>query len=116
VPITLSLLYAEPLGENAIAHLGAGIGYHPFTRTIAYETNVYGQIQGDSRKDSFSALAPHVVLGLEFALGRSVSLVGDMKYVFGTASQEEWVNGLDTRQDINFGGASLTLGVRVLLF
>jgi len=116
MPITLSLLYAEPLSENAAVYLGAGIGYHLFTRTVASETNVFGRLQEDSQKASFNALAPQVVLGLEFALRKSVSLKGDLKYVFGTASRQETVNNLDTRQDINFGGASLTLGVRVFLF
>jgi opacity protein-like surface antigen len=116
MPISLSLLYAEPLSENASVYLGAGIGYHFFTRTIASETNVYGQLQEDSQKASFNALAPQVSMGLEFALGKSVSLKGDLRYVFGTASRKETVNNLDTRQDINFGGASLTLGVRIFLF
>ncbi len=116
VPITLSLLYAGPLNEKTTTHLGAGIGYHHFTRTVASETNAFGQPQRYSQKSSFGALAPHVVLGLEIALGRSVSLIGDLKYVFGTASRKERVNGLDTSQDVNFGGASLTLGVRVFLF
>jgi len=116
VPITVSVLYAEPLGENASAHLGAGVGYHLFTRTVTSETNVFGPLQRDSRKASFNALAPQVILGLEFALGRTISLKGDLKYVFGTASRKETLNGLDTRQDINFGGASLTLGVRVYIF
>jgi opacity protein-like surface antigen len=116
IPITLSLLYAEPLSENAAVYLGAGIGYHLFTRTVASETNVFGRLEKDSQKASFNALAPQMVLGLEFALGKSVSLKGDLKYVFGTASRQERANNLDTRQDINFGGASLTLGVRVFLF
>lgn len=115
-PITLSLMYVEPLNEKAAAYLGAGIGYHPFTRKITSETNVYGELQGDSQKASFDALAPHVGLGLEFALSKLVSLKGDLRYVFGTASREETVNNLDTRQDINFGGPSLTLGVRIFLF
>ena len=116
VPVSLSLLYAEPVSENASVYLGAGIGYHLFTRTVASETNVFGRLEKDSQKASFNALAPQMVLGLEFALGKSVSLKGDLKYVFGTASRQETVNNLDTRQDINFGGASLTLGVRVFLF
>jgi opacity protein-like surface antigen len=116
VPVSLSLLYVEPVSENASVYLGAGIGYHFFTRTITSETNVYGQLQEDSQKASFNALAPQVSMGLEFALGKSVSLKGDLRYVFGTASRKETVNNLDTRQDINFGGASLTLGVRIFLF
>ncbi len=115
-PITLSLLYVEPLSEKAAAYLGAGIGYHPFTRTVTSETNVFGELQEDSQKASFNALAPQVTLGLEFILGKSVSLKGDLRYVFRTASRKETVNNLETRQDINFGGASLALGVRVLLF
>ena len=116
VPVSLSLLYAEPVSENASVYLGAGIGYHLFTRTVASETNVFGRLEKDSQKASFNALAPQMVLGLEFALGKSVSLKGDLKYVFGTAARQERANNLDTRQDINFGGASLTLGVRVFLF
>jgi opacity protein-like surface antigen len=116
LPITLSLLYAEPLSDIAAAYLGAGIGYYFFTRTIASETNVFGQLQEESNKASFNALAPQVVLGLAFDLGNSLSLKGDLKYVFGTTSRHESANNLDTRQDINFGGASLTLGVRVYLF
>jgi opacity protein-like surface antigen len=116
MPLTLSLLYAETIGENATAYLGAGIGYHLFTRTLASETNVYGQLQETSQKASLNALAPQVLIGLEFALGRSVSLKGDLRYVFGTITRPETTYGLETSQEINFGGASLTVGLRVYLF
>jgi len=116
VPISLSLHYIEPVSENASVYLAAGLGCHFFTRTITSETNVYGEPQENSQKASFNALAPQVGLGLEFALSKSVSLKGDLRYVFGTASRKETVNNLDTRQDINFGGPSLTLGLRIFLF
>jgi len=115
-PISLSLLYKEPFGENAFAYLGAGIGYHFFSRTIDSESDISGQHQKSSQKDSFKALSPQVVLGLEFALGPSVSLKGDLMYAFGTISRQETFSNLDIRQDINFGGASITVGVRVYLF
>jgi len=45
-----------------------------------------------------------------------VSLKGDLMYAFGTISRQETFSNLDIRQDINFGGASITVGVRVYLF
>jgi opacity protein-like surface antigen len=116
LPLTLSLLYIESLSDRATAHLGAGIGYHIFTRTIVSETNIFGDVQEESQKSSFHALAPQVALGLEFALGKSLSLKGALTYVFGTISRQETFSNLDTRQDINFGGASVTLGLRLYLF
>jgi len=115
-PVTLSVLYAAALGDNATAYLGGGAGYHVFSRTVASETQYSGQRSEESRESTFNALAPQAVAVLEFSLGKSVSLVGALAYVFGTASREETRNNLATSQDINFGGVSLTLGVRLYLF
>lgn len=114
-PISLSVLYAAALSESATAYLGAGLGYHSFSWTSESEIQSSGGRQTESRSDTFKALAPQTVAGLELGLGRSASLVGALTYVFGKISREESKYSLTTTQDINFGGASLTLGVRFYL-
>lgn len=115
-PLSLSILYQAALNENANAYFGVGVTYNLFSRTVESQTNSSGQLLEQSHKDNFSALGPQTVIGLELALGRSASLIGALTYVFGTASREETQNSLTATQDINFGGASLTLGVRLYLF
>jgi opacity protein-like surface antigen len=115
-PVTLAVLYAEPLGERTVVYLGAGLGWHGFTRTLTSETNASGTPQTTSQKSTFRATAPQIVLGLEFGLFKFVSLTGTLKYDFGTASRKDQVSRLETAQDINFGGASFVVGLRVRPF
>jgi opacity protein-like surface antigen len=115
-PISLSVFYAAALNESATAYLGAGLGYNLLSRTVESEIRSSGQPWTESYEEKFHALAPQVVVALELGLGKSASLVGALTYVFGTASREETEGSLTATQDINFGGASLTLSVRCYLF
>lgn len=114
-PVSLSVLYAADINEKAAAYLGAGLGYHLLSWTAESEIQSSGGRQTESQSDAFKALAPQAVAGLELGLGRSASLVATLTYVFGTISREESKSSLTTTQDINFGGASLTLGLRFYL-
>jgi len=116
LPVTLVARYEAPLSDRAIISLGAGAGYHSFSRKIESETNAYGTPLSSSTESSFHAWAPQAEIGLEILLGKAFSLTGGLRYEFGIASQESTVNGISSVQEFSFGGPSLVIGARVYLF
>jgi opacity protein-like surface antigen len=116
LPAGLAVRREAVLSDRAAAWLGAGLSYQTFSRKIETESSAPGGTSPSSTKSSFAAWAPQAELGLEFILGKAVSLTGRMRYEFGVASQTSTVSGLAAAQDFGFGGASLAVGLRIHLW
>lgn len=115
-PITLSLLYFAPFTQGATAYAGFGAGYYflKYSDQTGMQT-LYGSSENTANEWSVGGFAPHVCVGVEVEIGSSIRAFGEARHVIGMVFNEYTTpNGTSYKYDLNFGGAEVRGGVRVI--
>ena len=113
-PISGSLTISTPVGDKFIGYVGIGLGYYKL-KLIEKSTyqNSYNGLTTDTDELESKGLAPHISLGIEFAVSRQTAIFGDLKHVVGQSKSERTREDYRTMEKTPMGGSVARIGFRV---
>jgi opacity protein-like surface antigen len=116
IPVTLSLIYSEPISERFTAYIGLGFGYYQMKHKDFYNRN-NGTLQSWTDADKINTLVPHFSLGSEFSIFPKIKIFYEIKKTIGKARFEYELYGGATNieRDDYFTGTEMKIGLKFYL-
>lgn len=116
IPMTLSLIYSEPISERFTAYIGLGFGYYQMKHKDFYNRN-NGTIRSWTEADKTNTLVPHFNLGSEFSIFNKIKIFFEIKKTIGKARFEGELYGgwANIERDDYFTGTEMKIGLKFCL-
>jgi hypothetical protein len=114
LPVCLSLLHVLPVSEAVMAYIGAGAGFYALTiRDILTEEGSYANSKRTETSQKISGIAPHLNIGLESRLSKTLTIFGEVRESIGRKTVEIQDGAFRREEAIQFGGVQLKAGIRL---
>lgn len=116
IPVTLSLIYSEPISERFTTYIGLGFGYYEMKYKDFYNQSS-GTIQSWTEADKINTLVPHFNLGSEFSIFHKIKIFFEIKKTIGKARFEGEIYGgaATIERDDYFIGTEMKIGLKFFL-
>jgi len=113
-PVSGSLIISTPVGENFIGYVGLGLGYYKLkTKMESTHQNSYSGTTSDTDESESKGFAPHISIGMEWAVSQQITIFGELKHIVGNAESEETDGTYYSKDEIPFGGSVARIGLRI---
>jgi opacity protein-like surface antigen len=111
IPVTLSLIYSEPISEKFSTYIGVGFGYYEM-KFKDFNNRNYGTTQSWTEADKINTLVPHFNLGSELSIFRKIKIFFEIKKTIGKAKFEGEIYGNDRERNDHFMGTEVKIGFK----
>lgn len=116
IPLTLSLIYCEPISERFSTYIGVGFGYYQMKYKYFYNQS-YGTPQSLIESGEKNAIVPHFGLGSEFLILKKIKIFFEIKKPIGKTRFEGsmYGGGINIERDDHFTGTEVKIGFKYCL-